>query len=517
MRNSKKIAKSVLAGALVLAVGAATVFAGAGESYAASDVKLSKTSRNILTRRSYDFDVVGASANAVVTWKSNDESIATVDANGVVTGVTKGETKITCEVKDGGKTTTLTATVRIRKPAVKIVIKNKISELKYGEKYDLNRTLTPSTSNDVTTWKSSDKSVATVDKNGVVTAKKNGTVTITATTMSGKTDSVKIKVYGAPEATKAPTAVPTKAPAAQPTKAPAATKAPTAAPTKAPAVTSATKYDVTKLEQGGYGYSQSGNKVTLDALYQEVQYTLPKALTAGDYKSLTVTLANATDAVAVKLYNEAGDMLAVWYNVTETSTFAMTESHGLTGGGAAIDQTAKVAKVAIMANNGACSLDVKTIEFVANASAAKPTEAPKATATPAPTKASEASGASYDVTKLEQAGWGYSQKGTKATLDGLYQEVQYTLPKVITAGDYKNMTVTLANATDAVAVKLYDEAGTMLAVWYNVTETTTFSMAEHHGQSGQGGTIDPSAKVAKVAIMANNGPCSVDVKGISFK
>ena len=189
MRNSKKTAKAILVGVLTLAMGASTLFSGVGESYAASDLKLNKTSRNILTRRSYDFDVVGASDDAVITWKSSNEKIATVDQDGVVTGITKGEAKITCTVKDGGKTVKLTATAKIRKPAVKIVIKNKskVKELEVGKEFDLNRTLTPSTSNDVTTWKSSNKKIATVDKMGVVTAKKNGTVTITATTMSGKT------------------------------------------------------------------------------------------------------------------------------------------------------------------------------------------------------------------------------------------------------------------------------------------------------------------------------------------
>ncbi len=216
MKNSKKTAKVMLVGALTLAMSVTTLFSNVGESYAASELKLNKTSRNILTRRSYDFDVVGASEDAEITWKSSNEKVATVDKDGVVTGITKGEAKITCTIKDGGETVKLTATAKIRKPAVKIAIRNKIDKLEVGEEYDLNRKLTPSTSNDVTTWKSSNKKIATVDKNGVVTAKKNGTVTITATTMSGKTDSVEIKVYGgkatatpkpeAPKATKAPDA-----------------------------------------------------------------------------------------------------------------------------------------------------------------------------------------------------------------------------------------------------------------------------------------------------------------------
>ena len=43
-------------------------------------------------------------------------------------------------------------------------------------------------------WKSSKKSVVSVDKNGVITAKKSGKATITATNMSNKKDKCKIKI-----------------------------------------------------------------------------------------------------------------------------------------------------------------------------------------------------------------------------------------------------------------------------------------------------------------------------------
>ena len=46
----------------------------------------------------------------------------------------------------------------------------------------------------ITKWASSNKKVATVDKNGKITAKKTGTATITVTTKKGATASVKVKV-----------------------------------------------------------------------------------------------------------------------------------------------------------------------------------------------------------------------------------------------------------------------------------------------------------------------------------
>jgi hypothetical protein len=61
----------------------------------------------------------------------------------------------------------------------------------------VNRTLAPFTSNDITTWTSSDNSIAKPDKNGKFTALKAGTVTITGKTFSGKTDSMTVRILDA--------------------------------------------------------------------------------------------------------------------------------------------------------------------------------------------------------------------------------------------------------------------------------------------------------------------------------
>ena len=60
--------------------------------------------------------------------------------------------------------------------------------LSKGGTFTLTATVKPSNATDKTlTWASSDKSVATVDKNGKVTALKNGTAIITCKSANGKT------------------------------------------------------------------------------------------------------------------------------------------------------------------------------------------------------------------------------------------------------------------------------------------------------------------------------------------
>ena len=175
---------------------------------AAAAPALTKTSRNILIGAEYDLNIRNKIAKSQYTWSSSNKKIATVDNWGIVKGVAKGSAVITCKIKTQAKTYKLTCKVTIIKPASAIRINNKITELKLGEEYDVNRTLTPSSSNDKTTWTSSDPSIAAPDKNGKFTALKTGTVTITGKTLSGKKDSMTFTVVeeesGQPEATPAP-------------------------------------------------------------------------------------------------------------------------------------------------------------------------------------------------------------------------------------------------------------------------------------------------------------------------
>ncbi len=189
----QSIAKLLIAFIAVLSVAIITP----AVADAASAPALSKTSRTILVGKQYDFNIKNKIAGSTYTWTTSNKAVARVNKVGVVTGVAKGTATITVKIKAPKKTYTLKAKVTIRKGAKEIQISNKVTALNVGQKYNLDRTLIPSTSNDKTTWTTSDASIASPDANGKFKALKEGTVTITATTISGAKDSVTIKVVDA--------------------------------------------------------------------------------------------------------------------------------------------------------------------------------------------------------------------------------------------------------------------------------------------------------------------------------
>lgn len=215
-------------------------------AYAAQAPSLNYSKKTIILGTTYTLTVSGVTdSKAIYSWSSSETSVATVNGKGKVTPKKAGTAKITCKITYSDRTTkslTCTVTVKARTAATAIVISNsKIGSMnaqvmQVGEKYDFNRTLTPSGSTDSTYWVIADEGYATVDSQGVVTAKKAGITRLEARVGINKTEALKpantvtdsIYLYITSSGT---TITPTPAPTGPVTPTP--TPAPTTAPDQA--------------------------------------------------------------------------------------------------------------------------------------------------------------------------------------------------------------------------------------------------------------------------------------------
>lgn len=109
------------------------------------------------------------------TWKSSDSKIATVNTYGKVIAKKAGTATITAKIKYAEASCQITVT------KTKVVISTTKTAIERGQTLKLSAT---TSNNSVVTWKSSKKSIATVDEYGTVTGLKPGETTITATANS---------------------------------------------------------------------------------------------------------------------------------------------------------------------------------------------------------------------------------------------------------------------------------------------------------------------------------------------
>ncbi len=106
------------------------------------------------------------------TWKSSNSSVASVNTYGKVIAKKAGTATITAKIKKGE------ASCKVTVNKTKITLSTTNASIERGETL----ALTAVTSNrSSVTWKSSKKSIATIDERGVITGLKPGETTITAT------------------------------------------------------------------------------------------------------------------------------------------------------------------------------------------------------------------------------------------------------------------------------------------------------------------------------------------------
>ena len=138
----------------------------------------------------------GANLSNLV-WTSQNPEIATVE-DGIVKGVKPGKVTITVETENG---LSASCEVTVLQPSNGITIDFAASgiegndlTLNVGESKTIVVVVTPAGSTDKLTWTSSNPAIASVDENGKVTALIPGETTVTVTTESGKSASLKVTV-----------------------------------------------------------------------------------------------------------------------------------------------------------------------------------------------------------------------------------------------------------------------------------------------------------------------------------
>lgn len=128
-----------------------------------------------------------------ITWKSSKSKIAKVSKSGVVTAKKTGTTVITA--KSGSKKASVK--IKVVDPTLPTSVSLNLSgtqTLLVSNALQLSATLYPETATSGLKWKSSNKRVAIVNKNGLVGGLAPGKTTITVTTRNNKKAKIKIKV-----------------------------------------------------------------------------------------------------------------------------------------------------------------------------------------------------------------------------------------------------------------------------------------------------------------------------------
>lgn len=133
-------------------------------------VTLSRTQASLYRKQKLQLSARVSSGRSPV-WKSKKTSVAVVDEKGLITARKHGTARITATI-DG---VTRTCELTVRSPQIRL--NTYTAKMKKGTCLTLTAAVS---SGNTPTWKSSKKSVATVNENGRVTARKKGTCYIYA-------------------------------------------------------------------------------------------------------------------------------------------------------------------------------------------------------------------------------------------------------------------------------------------------------------------------------------------------
>jgi len=183
MSHIKKIFLSILLCFILIISSFPIQTISAKTSSSISFVVLSKYNTTVDIGNEF-YIIAFTSTGKLPSWKSSNSKIASVNTYGKVTAKKSGAVTITAKIKN----TEASCKVTVNK--TQIFISKVSASIERGETLNLSTT----TSNgSLITWKSSKKSIATINQNGIVTGIKPGETTIAATA-DGSSTTCKITV-----------------------------------------------------------------------------------------------------------------------------------------------------------------------------------------------------------------------------------------------------------------------------------------------------------------------------------
>lgn len=172
MKKMKRIVLTVIAAFAVTLVSPSVIPAVSPAKVEAASAAINKKSVTLIKDQSAALKISGTKKS--IKWSSSDKKIASVSSKGKVTAKKRG-------------TATITAKVSGKKYTCKVTVQTPVlNKTKATVAVGKSTTLKLSGTNQKITWKSSNKSIATVSSKGKVTGKKAGNVTITATVLKKK-------------------------------------------------------------------------------------------------------------------------------------------------------------------------------------------------------------------------------------------------------------------------------------------------------------------------------------------
>ena len=146
-------------------------------------------------RASLSAAVLPEGASQRVTWATSNRRVAKVSSSGVVTAVARGTATITATAR-GTRNVLATCVVTVKNSNLPDGISlglTAISMERFSTR-QLTAQVWPDTANKSVAWKSSNRSIATVDKNGLITAQKAGTAIVTCYSTKDKSVAATVQV-----------------------------------------------------------------------------------------------------------------------------------------------------------------------------------------------------------------------------------------------------------------------------------------------------------------------------------